>query len=107
MRSAEEQAHWLLAGLFEWHRREEKSKHWDKFRLTDLSTEDLMEEPAGLSGLAFAGEVGGTAKAPIHRYTFPPQDMDLRGAEGLFQVGGQQLGKLANISFDERWIDIA
>jgi predicted RecB family nuclease len=105
-RNEDQQARWLLANILDWHRREEKAVWWDYFRLADLSAEDLLEEPAGLSGLAFAGNAGGTAKAPIHRYNFLPQETELRGGEDLRILGGAKLGKVEAISFENRTVDI-
>jgi hypothetical protein len=87
-RSHEQHARWILAHTLDWHRRENKAVWWDYFRLSALSAEELVDERVGLSGLTFIESVGGTAKAPIHRYHFPPQDTDLRGDEDLRQ-GGQ------------------
>ena len=105
-RDEEQQARWILANILDWHRREEKSVWWEYFRLADLSEEDMMDERAGLSGLDFLRPVGGTAKAPIHRYKFPPQETELRGGEGLCNLGGDNLGKVDAISFEERTLDI-
>ena len=93
-RTQEQQARWILANTLDLHRREEKAVWWELFRLADLSAEDLLDERAGLSGLTFIKAVGGTAKAPIHRYSFPPQETELRGGEELRNVGG-----------DEAWYD--
>ena len=105
-RTREQQARWLLAHIVDWHRRENKAVWWEHFRLAALSDEDLMDERAGISGLEFIGSSGGTAKAPIHRYRFPPQETELRGGEDLRRRGGDMLGTVASISLDERWIDI-
>jgi uncharacterized protein len=105
-RSAEQQARWILANVLDWHRREEKAVWWEYFRLADLSAEELLEERAGLSGLVFVGTVGGTAKAPIHRYRFPPQETEIRGGEELRNLGGAKLGKVEAISFADDTIDI-
>ena len=78
-RTPEQHARWLLANLLDWHRREEKSVWWDYFRLAELGADELLDEPAGLSGLTFCGVAGGTEKSPVHRYSFPPQETDLRG----------------------------
>jgi hypothetical protein len=77
-RSKEQQARWLLAFMLDWHGREGKVVWWEYFRLRDLSAEDLVHERAGIGGLKSVGSVGGTAKAPIHRYEFVQQDTDVR-----------------------------
>ena len=71
--TAEQRARWILAHVLDWHRREDKAAWWEYYRLSDLSADDLLDERAGLSGLTFLRTVGGTAKAPIHRYSFPPK----------------------------------
>ena len=105
-RNEEQQARWILANIVDWHRREEKAVWWEYFRLAALSAEDLLEERAGLSGLVFAGAAGGTAKAPIHRYRFPPQETEIRGGEELCNLGGAKLGKVEAISFADNTVDI-
>ncbi len=105
-RTAEQQARWILAHTLDWHRREEKTLWWEYFRLSGLSSEDLFDERAALSGLVFDRQVGGTAKAPIHRYRFPPQETEMRGGEDLRETGGGKFGKVERISLDERVIDI-
>lgn len=67
-RTREQQARWILAHSLDWHRRELKSAWWEFFRLAELSAENLLDERYGIAGLAFQGAVGGTTKAPIHRY---------------------------------------
>jgi predicted RecB family nuclease len=105
-RTTEQQARWILANVIDWHRREEKAVWWEYFRLSDLSVEDLLDEKCGLSGLSFVGEVGGTARAPIHRYRFPPQETEIRGGEGLRNIGGERFGAVEAISFEVATIDI-
>lgn len=105
-RAPEQQARWLLAHSLDWHRREQKALWWEYFRLSDLAAEDLLEERAGLSGLSFIGATGGTAKTPIHRYSFPPQETELRGGEDLHNLGGAKFGSVEAISLEERWVDI-
>src|SRR5690606_22029564 len=79
-RSAEQHARWLLGHILDWHRREQKAVWWEYFRLAALTADDLLDERAGVSGLSFDSEQGGTAKAPIHRYTFPPQEGETRNS---------------------------
>ena len=105
-RKDEQQARWILAHLLDWHRREKKSVWWEKYRLSDLPAEDLIDERAALSGLEFTKTVGGTVKAPVHRYSFPPQETDLCGGEALHACGGAKLGTLDDISVEECWVDI-
>ena len=105
-RSREQQARWILAHTLDWHRREEKTVWWEYFRLSGLSSEDLFDERAALSGLTFIGSAGGSAKAPVHRYRFPAQETELRGGESLRRVGGEKFGSIERISLDERVVDI-
>ena len=105
-RNEDQQARWILANILDWHRREDKAVWWELFRLADLSAEDLLDERAGLSGLTFVSDAGGTARAPIHRYKFPPQETELRGGEDLRNIGGDKLGKIESISFENFTVDI-
>jgi uncharacterized protein len=105
-RSAEQQACWLLAHILDWHRREQKAVWWEYFRLAALTADDLLDERAGLSGLSFDSDQGGTAKAPIHRYSFPPQEGEARHGDDLRNLGGDRFGAVHAISWDERWVDI-
>ena len=105
-RSADQHARWILAYMLDWHRREEKTAWWEYFRLAALADEDLFEERAGLAGLTFVSAVGGTARAPVHRYRFPPQETELRGGEPLHQRGGDKFGKVERISLDDRVVDV-
>ena len=105
-RTAEQQARWILANVLDWHRREDKTVWWELFRLSDLSAEDLLDERCGLGGLSFVAEVGGTTRAPIHRYRFPPQETEIRGGEDLRNLGGARLGTVEAISFATATVDI-
>jgi hypothetical protein len=92
--------------VLDWHRRENKAVWWEYFRLSALSSKELIDEHSALSNLGFVEPVGGTDKAPVHRYTFPIQETDLRGGEDLKSCGGEAFGKLEEISFDDRTVDI-
>ena len=105
-RSQEQHARWILANILDFHRREQKAIWWEYFRLADLSAEDLLDERASIAGLTFIAEVGVKARAPIHRYKFPPQETELRGDEPLMNIGGNKLGTLNAISFENLTVDI-
>ncbi len=105
-RTAEQQARWILANCLDWHRREKKVSWWEYFRLSDLPAEDLLDERAGLGSLEFVATVGGTTKAPVHRYRFRPQETEIRGGEDVCAVGGAKLGCVEDISFGDGWVDI-
>lgn len=105
-RTREQHAHWILAQTLDWHRRENKSVWWEFFRLSELPAEDLTDERTALCGLSFLGAAGGTARAPIHRYAFPPQETELRGGDTLYSAGGAKFGKAEAISLDRLTIDI-
>lgn len=105
-RTAEQHGRWLLAYCLDWHRREDKAKWWEHFRLADLSAEELLDERAGIAGLELIGNAGGTAAAPIHRYRFPLQDTEVRVGDELRSCGGAKLGSVIAVSADERWIEI-
>jgi predicted RecB family nuclease len=105
-RSEEQQARWLLAHLIDFFGRENKAVWWEYFRLSDLSADDLLHERAGLGGITFLCDAGGTVKAPIHRYKFTVQETDIRADDDLKSVGGDKLGSVVAISDDDRTIDI-
>jgi hypothetical protein len=54
-RNAEQQGRWILAHILDWHRREKKAIWWERYRLSDLSADELRDERAGLAGLRFIG----------------------------------------------------
>ena len=105
-RTNEQQARWLLAYILDWHRREEKAIWWEYFRLADLTADELLDEKVAIAGLEFIGVMGGTERAPVHRYRFPLQETELRGGEKLYAAGGEKFGRVNALSVDERWIDI-
>jgi hypothetical protein len=83
-RSHEQHARWLLAQLLEFHRREDKATWRDYYRLCDLPPDDYLDKPCAFDDLALIGTVGGTAKCPIHRYSFPPQELKLTKSDVFY-----------------------
>jgi predicted RecB family nuclease len=105
-RDAEQQANWLLAHLLDFHRREDKAPWWEFFRLRDLTEEELLAEKAALSGLRFAGRIGGTAKCPIDRYRYPFQDTEVREGDSLHLPDGTDFGEVERIDRAARTVEI-
>jgi predicted RecB family nuclease len=96
-----DRAHWLLAQMLEWHRREEKSAWWEYFRLCDLSDDELQEDKSALGGVTCMGEVGRIKQSIIWRYGFPPQD---HAIDRALEVHDPRTGKSAGecVGFNER-----
>ena len=106
-RSPEQHARWLMAHLLEWHRREDKAAWWEYYRLRDLPLEDYEEERSALAGLTFVGTVGGTARVPVNRYSFPAQDHDIRRRdEACVPPDGDGLGEVVAVDVGAHTIDI-
>jgi len=105
-RDEEQHARWLLAHLLEWHRREEKAAWWEYFRLRDLPLNDYLNERSALSELTFVATVGGTAKRPIHRYSFPTQDHDIRRGDEACIPDGSCIGVVDDLDLGARTIDL-
>jgi uncharacterized protein len=105
-RDEEQQARWLLAQLLDWHRREDKAPWWEFFRLRDLTEEELLDEKAAISGVSFCARIGGTAKSPTDRYSYPPQDTDVREGDALHLPDGTDFGTVEAIDRIARTVDI-
>lgn len=73
----------VLAYLLDFHRREDKSGWWEYFRLRDLREEELLDEPAAVAGLRFVDKVAKVRRSEVHRYSYPPQELELRREDGL------------------------
>jgi uncharacterized protein len=103
-RSAEQRALWLLANMLDWHRREEKAPWWEYFRLRELLDEELLDEMAGLAGLAFVERVGGR----VDRYRFEAQETRIRKGDKLHLPlpDDRAFGEVVAIDFATRTVDI-
>ncbi len=105
-RDEEQRAKWLLAQLLDWHRREAKAPWWEFFRLRDLTEDQLLDEKAAIAGLSLLSRVGGTAKSPVDRYTFPLQETDVRKDDELHLPDGTDFGRVDAIDLVERTVDV-
>jgi predicted RecB family nuclease len=103
---AADRARWLLAHLLEYFRREDKCAWWEYFRVQGLEGEELLEERKAIAGLSFVGPAGGSAKNPVHRYAFPPQEAALRPGDELVEIGGGPIGKVGGIDLARCTLDV-
>ena len=67
----------LLAGLVGWHRREDRPKWWEFFRVADLDDEMLVEDGSTIGGLSAPVQVGAVKASLLWRYDFEAQDCKL------------------------------
>jgi uncharacterized protein len=70
----EERARGLVADLLEWHRRETKPEWWRYYRLRELSSAELIDEPDAIGGLLGGDIVGTEKRSVVRRFAFPPQE---------------------------------
>lgn len=104
-RNDAQQAQWLLAQLLDWHRRENKAACWERYRLEDLSDEELLDERAGLAGLTWVKRLSVERNIPVDRYTFERQETEARPEENLYSREGN-FGTVAAIDLVKRTVDI-
>ena len=105
-RSEVQKAQWLLAQMLRWHSREENTQWWEYFRLAELDAQELLDERAGVSGLSFVGSIDDSAYGYINRYRYVSQNIGARPDDGLRQVGGERLGKIVDIDYTRRTVDV-
>ena len=86
---------WLLAHLVSWHRREDKAQYWERYRLNDLTDEELLDERQAFSGLEFVERV----REVLHKVTQKPTGSVVDRAPRLHAV---TLAALAGESMVER-----
>lgn len=99
----------LLAAIVEFHDREEKVVWWEKFRLQDLSVDELAEEPQALIGLEeVPNEEGDTALT--RRYRYPEQFLELKGGENVYRLdaeeGEKNVGQVKKLHRERRVIEL-
>jgi predicted RecB family nuclease len=104
-RTDEQQACFVLAHMMEFHRREDKAGWWEYFRLLELEESEYENERRALTGLAIQGTLE-ASKAPLQRYTFPPQELDAREGDSVYGKDGVQLGAVDAVNLSERTINI-
>lgn len=108
-----EHAQWLLAYLIDWHRREDKSAYWERYRLADMTDEELLDEQQAVAGLEFVGRIeesrykNGNIKRVVDRYRYPDQEVDLGRSGELRMPGNGVVGDIADHDRLARTLDIA
>jgi superfamily I DNA and/or RNA helicase len=111
--SDEQNAKWLLANQLQYFRRENKSAWWDHFRLQKGEYEDLLKDRNAIVNLSFKNVISPGA-CPVHRYTFPEQEVSLKEGDSLYIVNsftkekpyGVSCGKIVLIDNEKNILDI-
>ncbi len=76
----------LLAGLVGWHRREDRPRWWEFFRVGELDDEMLIEDGSTIGGVSEPARVGEVKSSFLWRYDFEPQDCKLSVGSGAIDV---------------------
>ena len=108
-RTPEQAARWLLAHALDWHRREEKVKWWEFFRMKEYSEEELLDEKTVLVGLSFRRRMPKTSpreRAPIDQYHYPRQECSIREQNKLYTLDENRFGTVVSIDALAQTIDI-
>jgi uncharacterized protein len=96
-RTDEEQAHFILANMLDWYRREEKSFWWEYFRIIELPDDELYDEKAVLIDLVFTGEQSQDKKSFVYTYRFTPQEFEIRKGHLLSDRNMKSIGNVVDI----------
>jgi predicted RecB family nuclease len=108
-RTPEQAARWLLAHALDWHRREEKVKWWEFFRMKEFSDEELLDEKTALAGLSLRQRMPKNSpreRAPIDQYHYPPQECSIRPRDQLYTLDEQKFGDVVSADPLARTIDV-
>lgn len=96
-RTEEEQAHFILANMLDWYRREEKSFWWEYYRIIELPDDELYDEKAVLIDLVFTGEQSQDKRSFVYTYRFTPQEYDIRRGHSLCDRNLKSIGIVVDI----------
>jgi uncharacterized protein len=108
-RTPEQAARWLLAHALDWHRREEKVKWWEFFRMKDLPEEDLYDERTAVAGLSFRQrmpKMSPRERKPIDQYHYPAQECSVKRRDTLYTLDEQEFGEVVATDPTARTIDV-
>lgn len=108
-RTSEQAARWLLAHALDWHRREEKVKWWEFFRMKNLSEEELCDERTAVAGLSHVRRMPKSnprERAPIDQYQYPSQECAIRQGDTLYTLDEKKFGDVVAQDPLARTIDV-
>lgn len=105
---------WMLAYLIDWHRREERASWWEYFRVRELGSDDALEETCIVVGPQYqqrvryetSAKTGKPTKTAIDRYSYPPQDVELKRGDKLSLHDGKSFGTVVEHDRLARTLDI-
>lgn len=86
-RTSDQRARALLAGLLEWHRRENRAEWWEYFRVRRLAVDELVDDPATLGGLHSPELLRTEKRSGVWRYAIPAQESRLRPGDQCGHAG--------------------
>ena len=108
-RTPQQAARWLLAHALDWHRREDKVKWWEFFRMKEFSNEELLDQKNALVGLSFRQRMPKTKpkeKDPVDQYHYPRQECSIEPRDKLYTLDEETFGTVVSIDPHARTIDI-
>jgi len=113
-RSPEQQARWLLAYSLDYHRREDRVGWATHFRLCESPDEDLFDRVEAIAGLELDRRLevvrrkkgGKPTGSVIDRYSFPPQEFEIKLGDDVCLFDKKKLGEVVGIDRDGHTIDI-
>jgi predicted RecB family nuclease len=108
-RNPEQSARWLLAHALDWHRREEKVKWWEFFRMKELPEEELYDEKTALAGLSLRQrmpKMSPKERSPIDQYEYPPQECSIGLRDTLYSLDEMKFGEVVAADPAARTIDV-
>jgi uncharacterized protein len=113
-RDNEQQARWLLAYMLDYHRREDKAKWWEFFRLCELAEEDLHDEREAVAGLelverlgpVISAKTGRATRSVRDRYRYPPQEMEIDPGDEVRLQDQRRFGRVVAVDRANLTIDV-
>ncbi|MFZ5890651.1 MAG: TM0106 family RecB-like putative nuclease [Myxococcota bacterium] len=103
----EQRAKRLLAGLLEFHRREDNAGAWQYFGWLRMSEQELLDDRGPIAQLVAAGISGKVKKSSSHRYTFPQQEHAIRpGTEVIDPATSKSPGEVLSVNDNEGWLEL-